>query len=200
MKSITLEDTFNDYGLSVWRHVENDDDIWDIIMDEGRIQPQHMISKTKIVIKNNMSQIQPKTLQDNLKQKHYIQIGEECPICYEPINHKNSAFLTDCGHAFHYKCIIDHEYHNKMNFQKVNTVCPICRQNMGYYLELKNKYFNDCSKLDQLENYNETIKYTNPEFCLSCYKVRGCNKFCYKCLDYSGINPIVSVKRKLIFH
>jgi hypothetical protein len=200
MMSVTLEDTFNDYGLSIWRHVENDDDMWDVISDEGRIQPQHMISKTKMVIKKCISHIQPKCIHENLKQKHYIMFGEECPICYEPILHKRSAFLTDCGHAFHYKCIMDYEYHNTINYKNFNTVCPICRQHMGYYQELKNKYFNDCNKLDQLENYNDTIQYTNPEFCSSCYKIKGFNKFCDKCLHYSGIRLITSVKRKLIFN
>ena len=124
MKSITLEDTFNDYGISVWRYVENDDDDWDMIVDEGRIQSQHMISKTKMIIKRNISKIVPKTLQENLQVKHYIEQGHECPICYESINHKNTAFLTNCGHAFHYKCIIDHEYYHIMNNKNFNVSCP----------------------------------------------------------------------------
>ena len=41
----------------------------------------------------------------NLTQKNYIRIGEECPICYDDIVNKKQAFLTECGHAFHYECI-----------------------------------------------------------------------------------------------
>lgn len=201
MKSVTLDDIFHDYGLSVWRYIENDDDVWDIITDEGRIQPDHIISKTKIIIKNNAARITNKSLHENLQTKHYIQIGEECPICYESILHKKTALLTNCGHAFHYKCIINYEYHHVKEFENFDVVCPMCRQNMGYIPELKNKYFNDCTALDKLENHNETLTITNPLFCAKCFQVKGFNKYCVVCSDYISVcgNKLSCVRRKLKF-
>ena len=188
MKSITLEDTFNDYGLSVWRHLENDNDAFDIISDSGRIQSEHMITKQKFVFDAKKCQWISKTIFENLQTKHYIRLGEECPICYECIIHKNEANLTNCGHAFHYKCIIDYDYH--CSFQgdlNKGAYCPICRQEIGYFSELKNKFFNACNRLDKLEDMNNTLHITNPLFCFSCKKVKGINKNCKTCKDYINI-------------
>ena len=176
-KSITLEDTFHDYGISVWRYYDTDEDYWDIIGDEGKIQAQQMISKTKI----GTVTIRPKTVFENLQIKHYIRIGEECPVCYEPIHHKNDAYLTNCGHAFHYKCIIEYEYHNMKQGNYLGMNCPMCRQDMGYYPELKNKFFNKCNNLDRLEDFNNNIKINNPVMCLICNRAYGCNPKCHIC-------------------
>ena len=39
------------------------------------------------------------------KTKTYIKFNEECCICMESIIHKSNAHLTECGHAFHKKCL-----------------------------------------------------------------------------------------------
>ena len=192
MKSITLEDTFNDYEPSVWKYDTqyNEDDIEYIVCDSTRIQSDQMISKTKIVKKMRIVpywRTEPKTIEENLRTKHYIRIGEECPICYEAIIHKKTAFLTSCGHAFHYKCIMDCDFHHSLTTNcnnKMDMKCPMCRQNMGYYPELKNKYLFGSNKLDRLENQNDTLQFTNPKICYTCNKIKGFNKSCIGCQRY----------------
>ena len=45
----------------------------------------------------------------------------ECPICLLEL--KDEIHLTKCGHAFHYKCIVD-------GIKKNINDCPICRCNL----------------------------------------------------------------------
>lgn len=60
---------------------------------------------------------------------HYI-YDENCPICFEEINHKNSKKLQ-CGHLFHVDCL------DKW-FEK-NYTCPMCRTEVE---EVKQIYMN----------------------------------------------------------
>lgn len=190
--SITLEDTFHDYEQCVWRRLaeDNDDDMDYMIVDCPRIQSEQMIAKTKLVKKTRIVpyfKVVSKTALENLQTKHYIKIGEECPICYEQIVHKRTAYLSNCGHAFHYKCIVDYDYHRSLSCCPKNILelqCPMCRQNMGYYPELKNKYIYGCSKLDKLEDQNNTLHFTNPKMCYVCHNVKGFNNTCDRCKLY----------------
>lgn len=45
----------------------------------------------------------------------------ECPICLEPLTKKNLAIL-DCGHKFHFRCIL-----KDVTKDRSNKLCPICR-------------------------------------------------------------------------
>jgi hypothetical protein len=45
----------------------------------------------------------------------------ECPICLEPFTPNNLAIL-DCGHKFHFRCIL-----KDVTKSKANKQCPLCR-------------------------------------------------------------------------
>jgi len=44
---------------------------------------------------------------------------DDCPICYEKMNHNNS-YETQCGHRFHMNCLIKWR-------DECQTTCPMCR-------------------------------------------------------------------------
>jgi len=125
----------------------------------------------------------------NIKRKTYIKIGDECPICIEPINTKKSAFLTSCGHAFHKKCIFnafETKWKNKWGSQ---FYCPMCRCRLGQ-IDIDNRY--NCKSIedkyhymDNLENFwnNKDYIYCNP--CMKNYKHdEGMGINCDTCLNY----------------
>ena len=163
--SITLDDIFHDYNnnlvpISVYK------------------QGKNKISKYTLIefYNENIRKIK-KNIIENLKIKHYIKIGEDCPICYEPIYNRNNAFLTDCGHSFHYSCIIDYDYKN--SFNRNGVYCPICRQDMGDYNDLKETKnyefeYNIKNKLPKICYNLEKNKY-NSHFYTLHYKT------CYYC-------------------
>ena len=61
----------------------------------------------------------------NYKKEKFIQEKpEECPICYEYLEDIEDNLL-ECGHWFHYKCILKTKNINEnSHFYK----CPICRK------------------------------------------------------------------------
>lgn len=63
--------------------------------------------------------------------KTYIKVGDECPICLDPILAKTNAYLTCCGHAFHKRCILT-AYHTQIfEWNIFSFRCPICRTNQA---------------------------------------------------------------------
>lgn len=44
---------------------------------------------------------------------------DDCPVCYEKMNHNNS-YETPCGHRFHMNCLIKWR-------DECQTTCPMCR-------------------------------------------------------------------------
>ena len=151
--SITLEDTLNDYENNSLCKISS--------MLQGCC---NYITKYKCIVhslENNRRKIK-KTLNENLQIKHYIKIGEECSICYEGIFTKKNAFLTDCGHSFHYSCIIKYDYINSF---KDAVYCPLCRQDMGGYMDLKDKYIESSSFLDKLEDFELNKSFKLPKVC-----------------------------------
>jgi len=149
--SITLEDTLNDYDKSNTKISS---------MMQGCC---NIISKYKCIYHSfeNKRKIK-KTLNENLQIKHYIKIGEECSICYEKIFTKKNAFLTDCGHSFHYSCIINYDYKNSFG---QGLYCPICRQDMGIYMDLKDKYIESKLNLDKLQDFELNFIFKLPKVC-----------------------------------
>ena len=187
----TLEDTFHPYDYL--NNTENDEFYYGYELPFYKIGIcfSDRISKTKReYIEPNPPKKYgtwidiPKTIEENLKIKHYIKIGEECPICYECISHKNNAFLTDCGHSFHKTCI------NKWLIEtKIEGYCPICRQDIGFY---EGETYNSSIKnsLDKIEdlwlNYDKIL----PQYCLNdrnTNHIVGFNKYCYRCLQFRKI-------------
>lgn len=47
----------------------------------------------------------------------------ECPICFEAISSEINTVITECGHKFHCKCLMQNAMHNGFG-------CPYCRTNM----------------------------------------------------------------------
>lgn len=104
----------------------------------------------------------PKDIFTNLKKRHYIRIGEECPICLEGIFHKRDAQITECGHAFHYSCLQQYSYKDKT----LHTCCPLCRK---HFLRIDKNRYSRYSKrhLDILEDFWMNHKTGLPEMCFS---------------------------------
>jgi hypothetical protein len=104
-----------------------------------------------------------KTIMENLKIKHYLKIGETCSICLDEITSRKDAFLTDCGHSFHIKCIIDYDYKN--SFNNIGVFCPMCRSDMGNYLDIRDKYKESRNSLDILEDFEMNKHLKLPKVC-----------------------------------
>lgn len=57
---------------------------------------------------------------------------EECPICLDTLELGGSAMFTaECGHKFHYTCLLENVNHDEANSDK----CPICRQDQKEWPE-----------------------------------------------------------------
>ena len=80
----------------------------------GDNQGENGIAKFNFYFDGNYKHKIKRNIIDNLKIPHYIKIGSECPICYDEIYNRNNALLTDCGHSFHYSCIINYDYKNEL--------------------------------------------------------------------------------------
>ena len=124
-----------------------------------------------------------------MKRKSHIKIGEECPICIEPIIYKADALLTYCGHSFHRRCIHEMNESNTLN-NNWNFICPLCRTHQGHYDNLTR--YNHLSKngLDRLEDFWINFRYQQHTIC-ECLQPRdnkrhyiGMNKSCYDCRMY----------------
>ena len=131
----------------------------------------------------------PIPIKETLKTKHYIKIGEECSICYEPMYFKSNTVLTECGHAFHYKCLMTYYDKNYNNY----CICPYCRQDVGNIHGIKERYYYTFTNnsLDLLDDFYNNIDYKIPEKCISYHRYNhfplhdiGMNKHCILCCIY----------------
>ena len=170
MKSFTTDDIFTDYNNPL------------TIKVSANFQGNNKICKTQLLdydsdfyIYESYNRKVRKTIIENLKVKHYIKIGETCPICYDEINHKRNAFLTDCGHSFHYGCIIDYDYKN--SFEKKGVYCPMCRSDMGLYEDLKDQFKDSKNTLDNLQDFEINYKNKLPKVCFDLFRLKYNNHF-----------------------
>jgi len=128
----------------------------------------------------------------NFKIKCYIRPGDECPICFEKILTKSSAFITDCGHHYHKKCLSKY-IQIKWQSTKYTSVarCPMCRCSLGNPIfvnrydssfSYKKKYGN---KLDILEDFWISFDYRLPDYCSDGYDhYLGMKDNCLCCKAY----------------
>ena len=122
--------------------------------------------------------------QKNIKIKHYIKSGEICPICLENIWTIRNAYLTECGHGFHYTCINKH--YNIME----DAQCPMCRHNIESPDESHIFKYNTKNYHDKLDDFWFNIDKLNPKKCENDYEddledhYKGMNDFCSRCWVY----------------
>lgn len=95
---------------------------------------------------------------------------EECGICGLELNDKFS-YKLDCGHAFHYDCLLK-SFSNTSNNKKYSNFCPYCRKNSTYlplvnglkkiipgvHCSIETNAIN--SKKNELKIYNNKCGYT----------------------------------------
>lgn len=164
---MSLEDCFIDYNYKY--HLKISDNF----------QNENKISKYSYTYNyhsnDNYKRKIKKSIIENLKIKHYIKFGENCPICYDDIISRYDAFLTDCGHSFHLSCIINYDYKNIYN--KLGIFCPICRSDIGNYYDLKDRFTNSSNNLDKLEDFNFNIKFKVPKVCFNYHDLIYLNHF-----------------------
>ena len=180
----TLENIFNPYERNRWHYIEDGEflEVCPVII--CNMDGNHEISKTKeIYVWKKKNKIVTKTIEENLKIKHYIKIGEECPICYDPIFHKNNAYLTECGHSFHKSCLMNYDYANHLVLKGI-IWCPMCRGDMGLYGDSTEIYCNSKNDLDKLEDFWNNKQYKTPQACSSYNHFVGFNKNCYECIRF----------------
>ena len=93
----------------------------------------------------------------SINKKCYINpLNDKCPICFDLINKKNNAFLTDCGHTYHKSCLSQYLTINRLHNPSKHLDCPICRCKLGlpdfdeYIYNINHK---NCNFIDIIENF-----------------------------------------------
>lgn len=129
----------------------------------------------------------------DLRYKCYIRPGDECPICYEPILTKSNAFITNCGHSYHKKCLSKYMEVKWLSSGYMSPVlCPICRSSLGhptFVQRYRSSYFTvgykDDNQLDKLEDFWISYNYHIPLFCKNQFNhYLGMEKNCWSCKLY----------------
>lgn len=99
--------------------------------------------------------------------ENYINIetktDSECPICFEIITTEVNTVITECGHRFHCKCLMQNAMHN-------GFACPYCRTDMAnkpkleknHIIEQEYEYINDNENMELEEG--EIIRTEFEEF------------------------------------
>lgn len=194
--SITVEDTFNhEQARRIWEMYEDPEEcntpkvrFPHTIMNDG----EHGYQKTKTVYVDKINKFGrhircrkevPKTFSENIYIKHYIKVGEECPICYEQIWHRKNAYLTICGHSFHKSCLYTFWFKNiHQDFS-----CPMCRTDEGGEV-----WEDDFIRYREIDKYVENRELLRPAFCTKedndfndiVPHVCGTKKKCKVCTNY----------------
>lgn len=126
----------------------------------------------------------------DLSVRSYIKWGEICCICFDPIWHKRTALLTECGHAYHRGCMQTMYEIGVSTNKHYDFCCPMCRKNLGISPQLR-RYNNWYNSLDRLEDF-----WTNGDIslCIVCNTSReigvttthhlGMRNDCAKCRKY----------------
>ena len=120
-----------------------------------------------------------------INNKMYVWSQETCIICMDKINLKSNAYLTDCGHCYHKKCLTNYFHHIRMNTSK-NMKCPMCRCNLGSPIlnERYNLYHKDMNSLDTLEDFNMEMLHICKSSTRENNHYLGMDSNCSKCIYY----------------
>jgi len=133
-------------------------------------------------IKMGNDEMKPK-----LNVKMYIKFSENCPICYEDIIRKSDAYLSQCGHSFHKKCIFKC-YETKQLDKRCSVFrCPCCRTSLGTDIEEINERYDlfneNANGIDALESFWIKKDYIMPLLCDGHYL--GMDSKCIRCKKYN---------------
>lgn len=138
----------------------------------------------------------------SFKRKCYIKQGDECPICFDAIQTKRSAYITACGHSFHKACLSRYMESKWLSTKYTsNARCPMCRSNLGHpefiqryqasYFSFEEEHVSDSREtksakgLDRLEDFWISCDCKIPSFCSHGYDhFLGIDKHCFLCLSY----------------
>jgi hypothetical protein len=136
-----------------------------------------------------------------LKIKCYIKPGDECPICYDQILTKSSAYITNCGHHYHKKCIFNYMRLKWLSSSYyVSIKCPMCRCSLGHPEFIQRyrcsyfsyRYYQD-NGLDKLEDFWLSNEYKLPEYCINQFDhYLGFSNDCETCSRYREKGVCVS--------
>ena len=158
----------------------------------------YLYERNSLVYNNDEKKVLPYTIGDqdtpcNLKIKCYIRPGEECPICFDKIQTKSSAYLTNCGHSYHKECLFNC-IKSKWTTSGYTSVarCPMCRCSLGhpdFIQRYKASYFTECyrddNEIDKLEDFWLSKDCKLPYFCSNSYDhYLGCDSNCFICKEY----------------
>lgn len=64
----------------------------------------------------------------------HVQVAEEvqeCVICLDELEFGKALFTAECGHRFHFSCLLENVNHDEANSDK----CPICRKSQTQWPE-----------------------------------------------------------------
>lgn len=111
---------------------------------------------------------------DNHKDIPYIVIGEECPICYEPMLCAKNSYYTACGHKFHRTCITN-VFNSSLTHNTLDK-CPLCRQDMGwcYWVIDGGISYSKYDNSDFFMDYMPTKYCENPNHSAGSRRKTGC--------------------------
>lgn len=82
--------------------------------------------------KRKRERIQHNNLSIERKENFEISHTKECVICLFPVEKK---YFFSCGHSFHKSCAMD--------WLKTKIVCPLCKQSMIHFVEVRKSLNNE---------------------------------------------------------
>ena len=117
--------------------------------------------------------------------KYYLKYGEECTICLDKIITKTTAYITECGHKYHKKCVLDYMKIEWMSKNYTGLIsCPMCRKSVSDDHLNDNYYSSDALRILDYVSLDIIPQYKLPQFCSNRYDhYLGLNKKC-KCCEY----------------
>jgi len=127
----------------------------------------------------------------NIKRRCYVKPGHECPVCFEPILTKTTAYLTCCGHAFHKKCIFEMVESKWLQLYPCTIHCPLCRTYLGseiYEMTKRYNIFDQDKPMNYLDRLEEFWIGKDFELVVPCSNgfdhAAGMKKGCSQCKKY----------------
>lgn len=107
------------------RNMINDSDIISYI---SKYPGQYADARTEHIINTFVRTLVDEKNVDELVEILGILLDSECPICLDSIEGPTNFLITECGHKFHCRCLMDNIMHNGFG-------CPYCRTMMATPLE-----------------------------------------------------------------